>query len=66
MKTLLDKLEHAGLNVNAQCREGYCGSCRCKLISGEPKYTTEPIAYISDDEVLPCIVMADSEIEVEV
>lgn len=66
MKTILDKLEAQGVNANAQCREGYCGSCRCKLIDGEPKYITEPIAYIGDNEMLPCIVSVDSNIVIEV
>tara|TARA_R110002074_G_scaffold344039_2_gene514457 strand:+ start:1090 stop:1296 length:207 start_codon:yes stop_codon:yes gene_type:complete len=59
MKTLLQELESKGVNVNPQCREGYCGSCRCKIAKGEVTYITEPIAYVNDDEVLPCIAKAD-------
>ena len=66
MKTLLQELESRGINVNPQCREGYCGSCRCKIVSGKASYVTEPIAYISDDEVLPCIAKADSSITLDI
>lgn len=62
MKTLLQDLESKGINVNPQCREGYCGSCRCKIVKGEVTYITEPIAYINDKEALPCIAKADSNV----
>lgn len=64
--TILSQLESKGINVNPQCREGYCGSYRCKIARGKDSYVTEPIAYISDDEILPCIAKADSDINLDV
>lgn len=66
MKTLLQELESKGTNVNPQCREGYCGSCRCKLVSGDVTYITEPIAYIGNNEILPCIAKADTDIILDI
>ena len=31
---LLAALESHNINVEYQCREGYCGSCRTRLVSG--------------------------------
>ncbi len=53
-ESILEALEKNGIYIDSQCREGYCGVCRCKRISGEVKYAKEPIAYINDGEVLAC------------
>ena len=33
--TILEQLESAGIQVESQCRSGYCGACRLKKKSGE-------------------------------
>lgn len=55
-ETLLDGLLRTGHDVNFQCREGYCGSCRVTLshASHEVTYSEPPLAMIDDDEILPC------------
>ena len=55
-ETLLDGLLRTGHDVNYQCREGYCGSCRVQRVSSshEVEYTRIPLAMIDDDEILPC------------
>ena len=52
--SLLESLESQDIHIEYQCREGYCGSCRMKLQEGDVHYTTEPMAWIDDDEILPC------------
>ena len=64
--TILSQLESKGIDVNPQCREGYCGSCRCKLLKGEVSYITDPIAYTSNGEILPCVSVANSDINLNV
>jgi ferredoxin len=32
--------------VEYQCRAGYCGSCRTRLVSGQVDWLTEPLAFI--------------------
>ncbi|MCX2941755.1 class I ribonucleotide reductase maintenance protein YfaE [Rahnella perminowiae] len=64
-RNLLEVFEHHQVEVEYQCREGYCGSCRMKLISGEVTYSEKPLAFISDGEILPCCCMPDGDIEVE-
>ena len=64
--TILSQLELKGIDVNHQCREGFCGSCRCKLLKGEVSYITEPIAYTNDGEILPCVTVANSDVSLDV
>ena len=65
-KTLLESLEEAGIEVHYHCREGFCGACRTKLLSGEVDYTTDPLAFFDDDEILPCCCKATSDIKISI
>lgn len=55
-ESLLDGLLRTGHDINYQCREGYCGSCRVqKQSSSHPvEYLFTPLAMIADGEILPC------------
>lgn len=53
-ETLLEGLERTGHEVEYQCRSGYCGSCRVKLLSGRVEYDEFPLAFIGPGEALPC------------
>ncbi|HHM1868513.1 TPA: 2Fe-2S iron-sulfur cluster-binding protein, partial [Klebsiella pneumoniae] len=44
--TILEQLESAGIQVESQCRSGYCGACRLKKKSGEVKYDNDPLDYV--------------------
>jgi len=63
--TLLESIEEYDIEIQYHCREGYCGACRSKLITGEVEYTTDPLAFIDDDEILPCCCNPISNIEIE-
>ena len=64
--TILNALESAGVHIHYHCREGFCGACRTKLIEGEVEYTTDPLAFIDDDEILPCCCIAKSALKIKV
>lgn len=64
-RSLLDALEAHQVCVEFQCREGYCGSCRTRLLKGEVSYTAKPLAFIQEDEILPCCCKASGDIELE-
>lgn len=64
-ETLLDGLRRTGHEVNFQCREGYCGSCRVKLVAGVVDYATPPLAHVAADEVLSCCCVAKTDLQVE-
>ena len=62
-KTVLDSLEAADIETHSHCRDGFCGVCRVTLISGEIHYPNgEPLAYVGDDEILPCCCIASSDL----
>lgn len=62
--TLLETLEKANVEVHYHCRDGFCGACRCKLIKGSVEYITDPLAFIDDDEILPCCCKPNSDISI--
>jgi ferredoxin len=64
-KTLLESLEAQNVTMHYQCREGYCGSCRTQLLEGEVHYTEEPMAWINDDEILPCCCIPKTAIRIK-
>ncbi|WP_339725109.1 class I ribonucleotide reductase maintenance protein YfaE [uncultured Paraglaciecola sp.] len=65
-KTLLETIELQQIEIQYHCREGYCGACRSKLINGEVEYTTDPLAFIDDDEILPCCCIPTSNITIAI
>ena len=60
--TLLETMEQAGLEPEYNCRDGHCGACRCKLVSGEVEYVGFAMAYTQADEILPCICKAKYDV----
>lgn len=64
-QTLLENLEAHKIEVHFHCREGFCGACRTKLIEGQVEYITDPLAYIDDDEILPCCCKAKSDLKIK-
>jgi ferredoxin len=65
-ETVLETLERNQIVVQYHCRDGFCGACRSKLICGEVEYTTDPLAFIDDDEFLPCCTKPNSDITIEI
>lgn len=64
---LLDALEIQEIKIEYQCRAGYCGSCRLKLIKGLVTYYRKPaLALINDSEILPCHCMPLTDIEIDI
>jgi len=63
--SLLAALESHRVCVEYQCREGYCGSCRTRLLMGVVRYSATPLAFVNQGEILPCCCKADGDIEIE-
>ncbi|MDM7860785.1 class I ribonucleotide reductase maintenance protein YfaE [Alteromonas sp. ASW11-36] len=64
--SILEALEIAQVEVQYHCRDGFCGACRCKIIEGSVDYFTDPLAFIDDDEILPCCSRPSSNIKIEI
>ena len=65
-ETLLEGLERTGHQVEYQCRSGYCGACRVTLRAGSVHYPNTPLAYLRQDEILPCCCHAVEPLVVKV
>lgn len=63
--TLLESMELSGLHPEYQCRDGHCGACRCELSKGEVEYIGFAMAYLQQNEILPCICRAKSDVKLE-
>ncbi|WP_037586117.1 class I ribonucleotide reductase maintenance protein YfaE [Stenoxybacter acetivorans] len=64
-ETLLEALERTGHDVEYQCKSGYCGACRLKILSGSVSYANTPLAFIQSDEILPCCCQAQTDITLD-
>ena len=64
-ETLLQGLERTGHAVEYQCKSGYCGACRLKLLSGSVSCAQRPMAFIADGEILPCCCQVKTDICVD-
>jgi ferredoxin len=63
---LLLQLEAHGHKVHYHCRAGFCGACRCKLVSGQIRYLQEPLAFVRRGEFLPCCSVPTTDISLEI
>ncbi|UNM17860.1 2Fe-2S iron-sulfur cluster binding domain-containing protein [Pseudomonas sp. ArH3a] len=66
--SLVNACERMGL-VRTRCRQGRCGSCQVRLISGEYSELTPMLALTEKERggnaILPCVLVPLSNIEVE-
>ncbi|QED63697.1 2Fe-2S ferredoxin-like protein [Escherichia coli] len=53
--SLLAALESHNVAVEYQCREGYCGSCRTRLVAGRVDWIAEPLAFIQPGKFCPVV-----------
>tara|TARA_B100000408_G_scaffold135001_1_gene123570 strand:+ start:1434 stop:1697 length:264 start_codon:yes stop_codon:yes gene_type:complete len=66
-KTILEALESHNIEVHPHCRDGFCGACRCKISdASKVAYIVDPLAYINDEEFLPCCSIPLSDIDIDV
>jgi len=64
-ESLLAGLERTNHAVEYQCRSGYCGSCRVKLLSGSVTYRECPLALILPNEILTCCCTVIEDIHID-
>ncbi|RNL18012.1 class I ribonucleotide reductase maintenance protein YfaE [Neisseria meningitidis] len=64
-ETLLEGLERTGHMVEYQCRSGYCGSCRVKILEGSVTYRKPPLAFLGRGEILPCCCYVEGGVRVD-
>ncbi|MGI2261445.1 class I ribonucleotide reductase maintenance protein YfaE [Shewanella sp. GXUN23E] len=63
--TLLEALEFKKIKIFSECRSGYCGACKTRLLAGKVTYLTPPLASLAADECLPCCCVPDSNVNLD-
>lgn len=64
--TLLESLEKAGIQIESNCRQGFCGLCRTKLTKGEVEYIAQPLGFTRNGEVLACCCKPKDNLDIEI
>lgn len=67
-KTVLEASEDVGVNIDNSCRQGYCGVCKVKLLSGEVTMGVEDALDESDraqNIILACQAKSTGDVTVE-
>jgi ferredoxin len=65
---LLDFAEENGVDIEYECREGYCGSCKVKLLGGRVDMEDDTGLEEEDKEagmILPCVSVPATDIKLE-
>ncbi|WOT06807.1 class I ribonucleotide reductase maintenance protein YfaE [Shewanella youngdeokensis] len=63
--TLLQALEQKKVKTFSECRNGFCGQCKTKIISGSVSYLTDPLVSLANDECLPCCCVPTTDIDLD-
>ncbi len=63
--TLLQALEAKNVKIFSECRNGFCGACKTRVISGKVSYLNEPLAELKHDECLPCCCVPTEDLELD-
>ncbi|RUO40982.1 (Fe-S)-binding protein [Pseudidiomarina aestuarii] len=63
--TLLEAMEAANIDTHYHCRDGFCGACRTKLVSGDVYYINEPLAFVRPGDCLPCCCVPASDLDLD-
>jgi CDP-4-dehydro-6-deoxyglucose reductase len=66
-QTLLDATIEAGLHLTHSCQNGYCGSCRARLLAGAIEYPSgqRVSAGVDAPEIMLCIARPRCDVTIE-
>jgi ferredoxin-NADP reductase/DMSO/TMAO reductase YedYZ heme-binding membrane subunit len=67
-RTILDVAESAGVRIEYECRSGICGTCRCKLLSGQVTMDVRDALSDADEAdgyILACQAHATEDVTID-
>lgn len=64
--SLLDALEVQSIPAPYNCRGGYCGSCKVRLIDGEVEPVQDALVDCAEGEILTCCCRPKGHIEIDI
>ncbi len=53
------------VSLESGCRTGACGSCAIKLLRGRVRYTRRPQFHTQSSDILPCVCVPETDIELD-
>jgi ferredoxin-NADP reductase len=66
--SILDVAESIGVQIDSDCRSGFCGTCRCKLLSGKVTMDVKEALSEADESegyILACQALANEDVAVD-
>ncbi len=67
-ESILELAEENGIDIEYECRQGFCGTCKVKLLSGKVDMETEDgleDEEIKDGFILTCVAVPKSDVLLE-
>lgn len=64
-ESLLELAEANGVNIESECEQGFCGTCKTKLISGQVNMESTDGLETEDGEqnmILPCVAIPETDV----
>lgn len=66
--SLLELAEKEGIEIENNCRQGVCGECKVKLLSGKVSMeTTDGLDFEDEQEnmILPCVAVPETDVVID-
>ncbi|MBW1990439.1 MAG: 2Fe-2S iron-sulfur cluster binding domain-containing protein [Deltaproteobacteria bacterium] len=66
--SLLELAEDSGVSIDSECRQGFCGTCKTKLLSGEVDMDVTDGLDEGDEEenmILPCVAVPKTDVDLD-
>ncbi|GGO83155.1 hypothetical protein GCM10011348_26230 [Marinobacterium nitratireducens] len=63
--SLLDALEAQEIPAPFNCRGGYCGCCKVRLLDGEVEMVQDSLFDLPEGEILTCCTKPKTHIEIQ-
>lgn len=64
-RNLLTCAGRNNVSLESGCRTGACGSCAVKLLRGKVRYTRRPQFHTQSNDILPCVCVPETDIELD-
>lgn len=67
--SILDLARDAGVNIETDCEQGLCGTCKVKLVSGEVGMETDEgldEADRKENMILPCVSVPKTDVVLDI
>lgn len=66
-ESILELAEESGVSIESDCEQGFCGTCKVKLLEGEVTMETEDgldDVDLEQNMILPCVSFPKTDIVV--